>query len=184
MNTKILTNIRLVDWSLVYLSVGADANVVFQANDFKEKHKFLQKYAYMASIPKALQAGTAFDIGLTARKDGAELKLMDGPYILAALCNWMMYGGGFKINPGGQVSDGLLELVYVQTMPMHKIWAVLYKFFAGNHEDLEELDNVICDEVVYASKDGSPMVLNCDGEIYQLPTFTCQVKKHAYKRII
>lgn len=54
MNMKILTNIRLVDWSLVYLSVGADANVVFQANDFKEKHKFLQKYAYMASIPKAL----------------------------------------------------------------------------------------------------------------------------------
>lgn len=38
------------------LSVGADANVVFQANDFKEKHKFLQKYAYMASILKALQA--------------------------------------------------------------------------------------------------------------------------------
>lgn len=166
------------------LSVGTDANVVFQANDFKEKHKFLQKYAYMASIPKALQAGTAFDIDLTARKDGAELMLMDGPYILAALCNGTMYGGGFQINPYGQVNDGLLELVYVQTMPMRKIWTVLYKFFAGNHEDLEELDNVICDEVVYASKDGSSMIINCDGEIYQLPTFTCQVKKHAYKRII
>ena len=171
-------------YTMNILSVGADANVVFQANDFKEKHKFLQKYAYMASIPKALQAGTAFDIRLTARKEGAELKLMDGPYILAALCNGVMYGGGFKINPDGQVNDGLLELVYVQTMPMNKIWTVLYKFFAGNHEDLEELRNVLCDEVVYASKDGSPMVLNCDGEIYQLPTFTCQVKKHAYKRII
>jgi diacylglycerol kinase family enzyme len=67
---------------------------------------------------------------------------------------------------------------------MHKILAVLYKFFAGKHEDLAELDNVICDEVVYTSKDGSPMILNCDGEIYQLSTFTCQVRKHAYKRII
>lgn len=171
-------------YTLNILSVGADANVVFQANDFKENNKFLQKYAYIASIPRALQAGTAFDIDLTAKKDGVELKLMDGPYILAALCNGVMYGGGFKINPDGQVSDGLLELVYVQTMSMNKIWAILYKFFSGKHEDLKELQSLLCDEVVYTSKDGSPMILNCDGEIYQLPTFTCQVKKHAYKRII
>ncbi len=69
-------------------------------------------------------------------------------------------------------------------MPLRKIWTVLYKFFAGNHEDLEELRSVLCDEVVYTSKDGSPIIINCDGEIHQLPTFTCQVKKHAYKRII
>src|SRR5699024_12544446 len=67
-------------YTMNILSVGADANVVFQANDFKEKHKFLQKYAYMASIPKALQAGTALDIRLTARNEGAEVMQMDGRY--------------------------------------------------------------------------------------------------------
>lgn len=166
------------------LSVGLDANVVFEANNFKENNKMFQKYAYMASIPKALHGGTAFDIQLSARKAGEDLSLEKGPYIIATLCNGIMYGGGFKVNPAGQTDDGLLELVYAQTIPIRRIWRLLTKFFSGNHQDVEELHHLVCDEVVYASKDGNPMIVNCDGEIYQLPKFTGQVKKHAFNRII
>lgn len=166
------------------LSVGLDANVVYQANDFKEKNKIFQKYAYMASIPKALKNGTAFNIGVKVWLTGVEQQIEPGPYILAALCNGTMYGGGFKVNPSGHVDDGLLELVYAQTLPTRKIWGLIYKFFSGNHDGVKELHHVTCDEVVYTSEGGLPMILNCDGEIYQLPVFTCQVKKYAYKRII
>ncbi|MEY8370589.1 diacylglycerol kinase family protein [Aerococcaceae bacterium 50-4] len=166
------------------LSVGLDANVVFQANNFKEKNKIFQKYAYMASIPKALQGGTAFDIELTARLAGINQEIAPSPYIIATLCNGIMYGGGFKVNPTGQINDGLLELVYAQTISKSRIFSLLYKFFSGQHENVKELHRVICDEVIYQSKNNSPMVINCDGEIYELPYFTCQVKKHAYKQIV
>lgn len=165
------------------LSVGLDANVVYQANHFKKKNKIFQKYAYMASIPKALTNGTAFDIRLKARLAGVDQQIEPGPYILAALCNGIMYGGGFKVNLNGQMDDGLLELVYAQTLPTRKIWGLIYKFFSGNHGGVKELHHLTCDEVVYISENGLPMNLNCDGEIYQLSVFTCQVKKHAYKRI-
>ncbi|RPA62424.1 diacylglycerol kinase [Aerococcus agrisoli] len=165
-------------------SVGLDASVVEAANSFKDKVKLFQKYAYMVSIPNALKGGTAFHIDIKAKFGQEVLMVEPSPYILAAICNGTMYGGGFKVNPNGEIDDGILELVYADHLPTRKILPLIMKFFSGNHENVDAIHHLSCDWVHYASKDGSDMVVNCDGEIYHLPAFTAQVKKHAYRRIV
>ncbi len=166
------------------VSVGVDSSVVSKANELKETNKLFQKYTYMASIPSALADGTDFDIELKAKLNDEIQPIVPSPYILAATCNGQMYGGGFRVNPNGQIDDGKLELVYAEHLPMRKILSSILKFFSGDYEDVDAIHKLSCDWVHYESKTEQPLIVNCDGETYHLPSFTCQMKKHAYTRIL
>lgn len=165
-------------------SVGVDATVVNEANNMKESMSLFKDYAYMLSVPKALRKGTGFNIQIQAKQGNERLDLAPGPYILAAICNGNKYGGGFNVNPTGKSNDGIMELVFAPELPIRRILPLIYKFFSGNHEGVKEIHKVSCDWVKYTSLDGKDMVVNFDGEIHLLSSFTAQVKPGAYKRII
>ena len=63
-----------------------------------------------------------------------KIKNISAKYSIISICNGMYYGGGFKIAPKSQLTDGLLDIYYVEKMNRFKIIPLLLKLKKGKHE--------------------------------------------------
>ena len=62
------------------------------------------------------------------------IKHIDDSYSILSICNGGYYGGGFNIAPKSQLTDGLLDIYYVEKMHKLKIIPLLLKLKKGKHE--------------------------------------------------
>ena len=140
-------------------SVGLDAEVVYNANQYK-KIKFIKKdMAYVFSLfktifgPKGTQAKVIMD--------GKEI--CDEPILLLAVANGAFYGGGIPMVPTAKINDQLLEVCLVRETRLRKIIKVLPKVFKAEHINTPEVELYKAKEIEIEAKDGCK--LNIDGEI-------------------
>lgn len=62
------------------------------------------------------------------------VKEIEDSYSILSICNGGYYGGGFNIAPKSQMTDGLLDIYYVEKMSKIKIIPLLLKLKKGKHE--------------------------------------------------
>ncbi len=62
------------------------------------------------------------------------IKQIEDSYSILSICNGGYYGGGFNIAPKSQLTDGLLDIYYVEKMHKLKIIPLLLKLKKGKHE--------------------------------------------------
>ena len=62
------------------------------------------------------------------------VKKIEDSYSILSICNGGYYGGGFNIAPKSEMTDGLLDIYYVEKMPKIKIIPLLLKLKKGKHE--------------------------------------------------
>lgn len=62
------------------------------------------------------------------------IKQIEDSYSILSICNGGYYGGGFNIAPKSQLTDGLLDIYYVEKMNKLKIIPLLLKLKKGKHE--------------------------------------------------
>ncbi|MFN7975625.1 MAG: diacylglycerol kinase family protein [Acidobacteriota bacterium] len=83
--------------------------------------------------------------------------------VIMAIANCRYFGGGMKIAPDADPSDGLLDVVIVHDMPKARLFANLHRIYAGTHVGVPGV-KVARARTVAASAVTGEMPLNLDGE--------------------
>jgi diacylglycerol kinase (ATP) len=146
-------------WYVGTLSVGLDAAVNAQANEYKWPKGHL-KYlrAVFASVPRFKPYGYSITI------DG---KKFESTGTLAAISNAPMFGGGIPISPGADMADGKLEVTFAKALNVSGILKVFPKLYKGTHVDDPAVMVYSGKEIIIEpSESGAfPPVAMADGEV-------------------
>ena len=77
---------------------------------------------------------TFFSYKFKRVKIKTNVKDIDSKYSILSICNGGYYGGGFNIAPKSLLTDGLLDIYFVEKMPKIKMLPLLLKLKNGKHE--------------------------------------------------
>ena len=91
---------------------------------------------YALSLPVALASFTPPQVELQA--DGQPHST--APRVLAAFANTPWYGGGMKVAPKADMTDGLLDACLVGQMPKAKLLRLFPSVYGGNHLKFSEVE--------------------------------------------
>lgn len=115
-------------YSVAICAAGLDAKVAYGIPKFKRLPGCGGSMAYKLSIVEV------FFGPLTSRLrvvlDGRE---QVGDYLMMAICNGRVYGGGYSAAPYAMMDDGLLDVVLVRPIPRLKIPGFLARYKEGLH---------------------------------------------------
>ncbi|HKO90614.1 MAG TPA: diacylglycerol kinase family protein [Polyangiaceae bacterium] len=88
-----------------------------------------------------------------------------GPVLLVAIANGQFLGGGMRIAPGADWSDGLLDVVSVGDLPRSRFLASFPKVYRGAHLGLEAVRAQQGQRVALrAARAEQPILVDVDGE--------------------
>lgn len=87
------------------------------------------KHLYNSSI-----VYTFFKYKFRKVKVKTEIKAIEKQYTIITICNGAYYGGGYNIAPKAILTDGMLDIYYVEKMNKLKIIPLLLKLKKGKHE--------------------------------------------------
>lgn len=111
--------------AVAYAGVGFDSEVTRLANQVRRLRGPLI-YAY--AVLRTLASFSPPTLRVT--HDGGTF---EGRAMFAVAANLPRFGGGMRIAPEADVSDGLLDLVIVREIPRRTLLAVFPKVYAGRH---------------------------------------------------
>ena len=63
-----------------------------------------------------------------------KIKNISSRYSIISICNGAFYGGGYNIEPKSKLTDGLLDIYYVEKMNKFKMIPLMLKLKKGKHE--------------------------------------------------
>lgn len=90
------------------------------------------------------------------------IKTISSKYSIISICNGAYYGGGFNIAPKSQLTDGLLDIYYVEKMNRFKIIPLLLKLKKGKHEGKRRVHKFRTNYIELEIEDD--VIFNIDGE--------------------
>lgn len=137
-------------YSVAICAAGLDAKVAYGIPKFKRLPGCGGSMAYKLSIVEVFFGPLTSRLRIVL--DGRE---QVGEYLMMAICNGRVYGGGYSAAPYAMMDDGLLDVVLVRPIPRLKIPGFLTRYKEGLH-------------------------LNCDGEIapeFQPYMSFCRVRR-------
>lgn len=157
-STKIdLGKVTLADGSVKYFgavaSCGFDAQVNEIANQMSGPNGPVK---YLAAVLKEISKLTSLHLSIkTVDQDFA------GNYTLIAIGNTSSYGGGMRITPAADLTDGKFTVTFVTEVKRRTLLMVLPRVFSGNHVFHPK---VAVDETQRIEIMGDPFAVYADGE--------------------
>ena len=150
--------------------MGMDVDVLNRYEKLKKKTKF----GYTKCLLKTL---FKFDhISFTATINGKTEELKS---YIACIANGVCFGGGLKVCPVANVSDGLLDFITVEKMGKLRLINALLKLKAGKILTIREAKHQTASEVEI--KTNGDYFVNLDGELYKNIPFSLKVISNTLK---
>lgn len=91
-----------------------------------------------------------------------KVKTLKEKYTIVSICNGSYYGGGFNIAPKSELTDGLLDIYFVEKMPKIKMVPLLLKLKKGKHVGKRKIHKFRTNHVEINLKE--EITFNIDGE--------------------
>lgn len=135
--------------------IGFDAIV---SDQIKKNKYFKGLPLYISAVVQSLFMYQVMDV--KAELDGYEV---EGRKLLIAISNGKTYGGGFKVNPGADVHDGLLDACIVANLPVWQIVRDFQKFVRGKHGTIPGIE--IRKFRTARVRTALPVYIHADGEV-------------------
>ena len=136
---------------------GLDAEVGNNVEILREKTKIPASQLYNASI-----IYTFVKYKFKKIKIKTSIKEIQDSYSILSICNGGYYGGGFNIAPKSQMTDGLLDIYYVEKMPKLRIIPLLLKLKKGKHEGKRRIHKFRTNNIELEFEE--KVTFNIDGE--------------------
>lgn len=131
-------------------SLGYDAEIIHDSVKYKKCILLPGRLAY------------AFSILITPFKYKSKHVIMDldgkiyeDDILLVAIANGRYYGGGVQVSPDSVLDDGKLNIIFIKSMSILKIFRFLIKFARGN----QNIDGI-------TSLTGKKVKIKCDHKIF------------------
>ena len=115
-------------YSAAICAAGLDAQVAYGIPKFKRIPFCGGSMAYTLSIVQVLfsRFGHLLRVALDDR-------VLEGTFMMSAICNGRQYGGGYSAGPYALLDDGLLDVVLLKPVPRLKLPGLLAKYKIGGH---------------------------------------------------
>ena len=123
--------------------------------------------AYLAQALRSIRTFSGYSVRVEA--DG--VLLFEGNASLVACANTTTYGGGFRVSPGADHTDGLLDLVVVEQVGRLEALSLLPLLALGQHAGHPKVSIRHAREVRVSGPESIPSL--ADGEI--VDTFPVQI---------
>ena len=98
-------------------------------------------------------------------------------FTLLAICNGKYYGGGYKIAPNAELSDGLFDIYFAKKISKLRIPSLFLKLIKGSHEKSPIIHKGKSDSLII--KTDEDIVCNVDGEQLIARNFNVQIIQNA-----
>lgn len=151
-------------WSLGSISAGFDALCAKRANGLKWPKG---PNSYVAAMLLELPSFKPIKYQLEA--DGVKREISS---MLCGVANVKNFGGGMKISPQSDITDGELEVFILHEVSRPKLLKIFPTVYAGEHVKYPEVE-IFRAKSVRISNDSFPMT--CDGELVGEAPFTVDV---------
>jgi len=142
------------------LAIGFDARVAHLANEIKEETRKTGLSLYMTALFRVV-LHDYYSHEIRIRVDGGEWETKE--VLLVAINNGPIYGGGFKITPGADNTDGLLEVCIIDALPRWELFLRLPFAVVGKHTWMKKAHFYKAKTVEIESERDLPAAL--DGEL-------------------
>jgi YegS/Rv2252/BmrU family lipid kinase len=159
-------------WFACVLGTGFDAAVNERANAMRWP-KGRRKY----DLATVLELRTYRPQDLVLTLDGVRL---EASVMLVALGNARSYGGGMRVCPGADLTDGLLDVVVVGPLSRRRFLRLFPRVFKGTHVTDPAVQVHRAREVVL---EGPPLAVYADGEAFGHLPMTCRVVPGALRAV-
>lgn len=106
-----------------------------------------------------------------------KIKNIEAEYSILSICNGSYYGGGFKIAPKSQLTDGLLDIYYAEKMSKLKMIPLLLKVKKGSHEGKRKIHKFRTNHIEIELEEN--LTFNVDGEKLEGNQFVIDVIPNA-----
>lgn len=136
-------------------AIGFDAEVAVRTRAGVWRH--LGRLAYPAGVLATLVRHRAPRLTLTG-----EFGRREGRYLLAAVSNTGIYGGGVRIVPGSRPDDGRLDICAVAAMSRWRVIRVLPRAYRGGHVTAPEVEMLEARDLTIEADRPCPLI--ADGE--------------------
>jgi len=96
-----------------------------------------------------------------------EATLFSGPALNLTLANGASFGGGMRISPASEVSDGTLDLVVIGAIGRIRALLALSRLYAGTHVRMGGIRVVPARQPVHLRRADRAMLIEADGEEFE-----------------
>lgn len=169
------------DISINITNIGMDADAAYYMTRFRKLPLITGAMAYYLGVLTSLIKPIGKKLKL--RFDNGEE--FSGKFMLAAICNGKIYGGGYMAAPLALQDDGLFDLCLVKSMTRAHIVKVLGIYKAGKHLESPIMQPDIvyrqCKWVEIVTEE--PIRLCIDGEILTTGNIRFEIKPAAVRFI-
>ena len=152
-------------WSLGSISAGFDALCAERANRLVWPKG---PNSYVAALFLELPKFKPIEYRIEADGVSREFKAM-----LCGVANVKNFGGGMKISPQSEITDGELEVFILHEVSRPKLLEIFPKVYKGEHVRYSEVE-IFKASKVRIENDGFPMT--CDGEIIGPAPFSVELR--------
>jgi len=144
------------------VSFGFDARVNTIANIVKDKYQFLpREMSYLLAALKEIAVNLPhYDVELNVPQQNLIFK---EKVVLVAVTNSQSYGGIFKINPGADLRDGMLNICKIQALGRLRALTDITRVIKGTHTTLPEVKILKAPLLTISSPEFLPFEI--DGEV-------------------
>jgi diacylglycerol kinase (ATP) len=141
-------------WCANTLGIGLDGWANYYAAGVK---KVRGQMIYIIGILKAVYAyrGSMMQITIDGMEESREL-------LMVTVCNGPEEGGGFKVAPDASNSDGYIDLLILEKMPVARVLWYLPKFLIQPRKKLKGVNRIRCKKVNLITE--TPLAVHCDGQ--------------------
>lgn len=158
--------------SINIMSFGFDTAVTIRGKEIAENHRWLGQAAYKVALGASIiKDGLKFSIRCDldcVDENGEKYRVVkDMDYTLMAFCNGSYYGGGFCPAPQADISDGILELCYMDQMSIPMDFPIIPRYSAGMAAGHKKVHMMRVVRGILTSTDGTALHGNCDGEPFE-----------------
>ena len=151
-------------WSLGSISGGFDALCAQRANGLKwPKGPNSYKAALLLELPKF----QPIEYHLEVDGEHRSIKAM-----LCGVANVKNFGGGMRISPESEITDGMLEVFILHEVSRPRLLKIFPTVYKGEHVKFPEVE-IFKAQSIRVSNDGFPMT--CDGELIGPAPFGAEV---------
>lgn len=133
--------------------------------------------AYLLAVARELSSFRAFDLALEL--DGERIETAA---ILCAIGNAPSYGGGMRVCPDADLSDGLFDVCVIEQVSRSEFLRAFPGVFAGRHTAHPKVLMRRCHRIRVESRQPVPVL--ADGEIVGLAPFCCEIVPDALEMCV
>lgn len=149
-------------------SLGYDAEIIHDSVKYKKCILLPGRLAYIFSI-----LVTPFKYKSKHIIMDLDGKVYEDDVLLIAIANGKYYGGGVQVSPHSVLDDGKLNIIYIKSLNILKIFRFLLKFSKGNSDNIKEVNSFIgkkaiirCDHNIFINIDGE--VIETDEAVFEI----------------